>query len=344
MGKLVRFDAPRSASIVEMFDPDIRADQVRIATLYSGISAGTELTAYRGTNPYLNSRWDDGSRLFTPGAATFAYPVDGWGYEEVGEVVEVGGDAQGVAVGDVIWGAWGHRETVIRSAGYASARILDPTVPPIRGIFSHIGAIALNGVLDADIHVGETVAVFGAGVPGQLAGQLARLNGARVIAIDREPTRLAIAEKLGADHVIDASAGGVAEQIRDLTDGHGADVCLEYSGVYPALHEAIRSVAYNSRVVVGGFFQGDGQGLRLGEEAHHNRVQLVVSQISGVAPHLQHRWNEYRLQKTAIGLAGSGRLDVESLISRRVPADDAPQAFDLLDRDPSAALQIVLEY
>jgi 2-desacetyl-2-hydroxyethyl bacteriochlorophyllide A dehydrogenase len=344
VAKVVRFDGPRSASVIDTPEPEMAADQVRIRTLYSGISAGTELTAYRGTNPYLNSRWDNESRLFVPGDSTFAYPVDGWGYEEVGEVVEAGAEVTGVRVGDVIWGAWGHRERVVRSADYARARILPTGAPSIRGIFSHIGAIALNGILDADIHVGEMVAVFGVGVPGQLVAQLARLNGATVIAVDREPTRLEMATRLGAHHVIDAAAGSVAEQIRDLTDGHGADVCLEYSGAYPALHEAIRSVAYSSRVVVGGFFQGDGQGLRLGEEAHHNRVQLTVSQISGVAPHLQHRWNEYRLQRTAVDLAVSGRLEVEPLISRRVPADDAPGAFDLLDRDPSAALQIVLEY
>jgi len=303
MGRTVRFDGPRSATVVDLPDSDVEPDQVRIRTLFSGISAGTELTAYRGTNPYLNSRWDDASRLFLPGDTSFAYPIDGWGYEEVGEVVEVGAGVDDVVAGDIIWGAWGHRESVVRPARYAAARVLTPGVPAIRGIFSHIGAIALNGVLDADIHVGETVAVFGAGVPGQLAGQLARLNGGRVIAIDREPSRLDIATKLGADHVIDATAGRVAEQIRDLTDGRGADVCLEYSGAHSGLHEAIRSVAYNSRVVVGGFYQGDGQGLRLGEEAHHNRVQLIVSQISGVAPHLQHRWDEYRLQKTAIELA-----------------------------------------
>ena len=68
---------------------------MRIATLYSGISAGTELTAYRGSNPYLNKKWDEDRRLFVDGSTSFAYPVDGWGYEEVGEVVEVAEDAEG---------------------------------------------------------------------------------------------------------------------------------------------------------------------------------------------------------------------------------------------------------
>ena len=56
------------------------------------------------------------------------------------------------------------------------------------------------------------------------------------------------------------------------------------TGNYRALHEAIRSVAYSSRVCAAGFMQGEGLGLRLGEEFHHNRVQVVCSQISGVAP------------------------------------------------------------
>ena len=182
MAKLVRFDAPRSASVVDAPEPDMAADQVRIRTLFSGISAGTELTAYRGTNPYLNSRWDDDARLFVPGKSTFEYPVDGWGYEEVGEVVEVGAEAEGVQLGDVIWGAWGHREIVVRSAKYAAHASCLPGRRPIRGIFSHIGAIALNGILDADIHVGETVAVFGVGVPGptrRAARQAERRTGHR---------------------------------------------------------------------------------------------------------------------------------------------------------------------
>ena len=75
---------------------------------------------------------------------------------------------------------------------------------PRIGIFSQIGAIALNVVLDADIHVGETVAVFGLGVPGQIAAQLARLNGGRVIAVDGIAGRRELAAKLGADEVLDA--------------------------------------------------------------------------------------------------------------------------------------------
>ena len=138
--------------------------------------------------------------------------------------------------------------------------------------------------------------------------------------------------------------GQVAERIRDLTDGRGADVCLEVTGNYRALHEAIRSVAYSSRVCAAGFMQGDGVGLRLGEEFHHNRVQVVCSQISGVSPALQHRWDEYRLASTAIDLAARGRLRVTELISHTMPLAQAPEAFELLDTRPQDALQVVLTF
>ena len=317
---------------------------MRIATLYSGISAGTELTAYRGSNPYLNKKWDEDRRLFVDGSTSFSYPVDGWGYEEVGEVVEVAEDAKDVSVGDRIWGTWGHRAFTVQDAERASRRILAPDVDPRVGIFSQIGAIGLNVVLDADIHIGETVAVFGLGVPGQIAAQLARLNGARVIGVDAIAARRDLASELGADLVLDSGEGAVAERIRELTDGRGADVCLEVTGNYRALHEAIRSVAYSSRVCAAGFMQGDGVGLRLGEEFHHNRVQVICSQISGVSPCCS-------TAGTATGSPGprstsppSGRLRLTELISHTMPIEQAPEAFQLLDEHPEQALQVVLTF
>lgn len=344
MPSVVRFTSPHQAEVIEEELAPLGADEVRLRTLYSGISAGTELTAYRGSNPYLTKKWDEDRRLFVDGSTSFEYPVDGWGYEEVGEVVEVGADVLDVSLGDRIWGTWGHRAFTVQRAERASRRILAPTADPRIGIFSQIAAIGLNVVLDADIHIGETVAVFGLGVPGQIAAQLARLNGGRVIAVDGIAARRDLARELGADEVVDAGQGQVAERIRDLTEGRGADVCLEITGNYRALHEAIRSVAYSSRVCAAGFMQGEGAGLRLGEEFHHNRVQLTCSQISGVAPALQHRWNEYRLAQTAMNLAESGRLRLTDLISHTMDIAQAPKAFQLLDQHPEEALQVILSF
>ena len=344
MGRLVRFTSPRLAEVVDFDEAPVGANDVRLTTLYSGISAGTELTAYRGSNPYLNSEWDAARRLFVEGDSTNSYPLDAWGYEEVGIVTEIGDDANSELMGRHVWGTWGHRSSVVRPADWVAERLMPDGPDPITGIFAKIGAIALNAVLDADIHVGETVVVFGAGVPGQIVAQLARLNGARVISVDLVPARRELAERLGASLTLDPVADDVAERVRALTANRGADVVIEMSGSYHALQEAIRTVAYGSRVVVGGFFQGSATPVRLGEEFHHNRVSVIGSQISGVAPSLQHRWDELRMSSTALELARDGRLDLASLITHTTPAEDAPAAFELLDTSPEAALQIVLDY
>lgn len=344
MGRLVRFSSPRVAEVVDVEDAPLTAGEVRLETLYSGISAGTELTAYRGSNPYLSNEWDAARRLFVPGDSTHSYPLDAWGYEEVGRVSEVGDGVDPGLVGALVWGTWGHRSSVVRPAAWVADRIMPEGLDPIVGIFAKIGAIALNAVLDADIHVGETVVVFGAGVPGQIVAQLARLNGARVISVDLVPARRKLAERLGASLTLDPAADEVAERVRALTSNRGADVVIEMSGSYHALQEAVRTAAYSSRVVVGGFFQGPATPVRLGEEFHHNRVAVIGSQISGVAPALQHRWDELRMSTTALELANERRLDLRSLITHTLPAEDAPAAFEMLDQSPEAALQVVLDY
>lgn len=89
MERVVQFTGPRQVEVAEHESADLPAGHLRVRTRYSGISAGTELTAYRGTNPYLTRTWDAEARIFRDGAAGIEYPVAGWGYSEVGEVTEV---------------------------------------------------------------------------------------------------------------------------------------------------------------------------------------------------------------------------------------------------------------
>ncbi len=215
---------------------------------------------------------------------------------------------------------------------------------PRIGIFSHIGAVALNGVHDAAIRMGDLVVVFGLGVPGQIVAQAARASGATVVGVDPVQVRRDMALELGADRVLDPTTTSIAETIKTETGGRGADVCIEVSGAAPALSEAIRTVAYSSRVVAMGFFQGEVKGLQLGEEFHHNRIELICSQISGVAPAASHRWSKLRLWQSAIRLQHEGRLNLTPLITDEVPFDDAAQLFERLDRGDPAILQSMLSF
>jgi threonine dehydrogenase-like Zn-dependent dehydrogenase len=344
MGHVVRFAAPGRVELIEVADLPLHPGGVRIATLQSGISAGTELTAYTGTNPYTRMQWDDARRLYIEGDATHPYPIDGWGYEEVGRVVEVDAAARGIALGDAVYGVWGHRSGHVADADWAAARVLPAGADPRIGVFARIGAIALNAVHDAAPRIGDVVAVFGQGVPGLLVTQLLGLCGATVIAVDAIPRRLELAKQFGAEYVVDFTVASPAEFIKDLTGGRGADASIEISGSYRALHEAIRATAYNSRVVVSGFPQGEAKGLFLGEEFHHNRIALVCSQISGTSPDLDHRWNVPRMERTVVELAAAGRVDVTSLISHTFPASEVATAFAFLTDAPHEAVQVVLDF
>jgi threonine dehydrogenase-like Zn-dependent dehydrogenase len=346
MGKVVVFTKPKTIRFESYEDPPLGPHELRVRTLYSGISAGTEMTAYRGSNPYLTKQWDPKNRLFLASPApSQPYPLSGWGYEEVGEVLEVHPAVSSLKVGDIVYGTWGHRTHHILQEDYASKRIKPQGLDPILAIYSHIGPIALNGILDANIHVGETVAVFGLGVLGQVIAQLAKLNGARVFGVDMIERRLELAKELGAiESGFNPKEGSPAEQIKALTNGRGADVTIEASGSAKALNEAVRATAYSARVVVLGFFQGEAQGLLLGEEFHHNRISLVCSQISNVDPAFSYRWDRLRLIHTIMDLQAKGSLTLRPVITHVIPFQRAAEGFQILDETPEQALQVVLDF
>jgi threonine dehydrogenase-like Zn-dependent dehydrogenase len=337
--------APRQLEFEPIADAPLGEQEVRLRTLFSGVSAGTELSQYRGTNPFMHRRWDEARRLFVEAEApSWPYPVRNLGYEEVGEIIEVGRGVADLRPGQRVYGTWGHRTHHVATADYVRDRLLPEGADPRIGIFSHIGAVALNGVHDAQIRLGDTIAVFGLGVPGQIVAQAARASGAHVIGIDPDEGRRETALSLGIDEVLDPAAASPAEAIKASTGGRGADACIEVSGATAALAEAVRAVAYSARVVAMGFFQGEAAGLRLGEEFHHNRIQLICSQISGVAPDASYRWSKPRLWRTAIDLQHAGRLSLIPLISHVIPFNQAAGLFARLDTGEPRLMQAVLDF
>jgi 2-desacetyl-2-hydroxyethyl bacteriochlorophyllide A dehydrogenase len=348
LGTVVQFTGARRVEVVDVDDEALRPGSLRVRTMYSGISAGTELTAYRGTNPYLTRRWDEQSRLFVEGGSRPRYPVVGWGYSEVGVVTEVGPEATcrpGAPVeGDIVWGIWGHRSETVVPMSTLDGHVVPQGVDPLAATFVRVGAVALNAVLAAEVNLGETVAIFGQGVIGLLATRLATLSGARVLACDALAARLAKATEFGAMSTVDVTAAGAAEEARALTGGRGADVAIELSGNHQALHEAVRAVGVGGRVVAAGFYQGEAVGLRLGEEFHHNRVELVCSQIGGPPSRLVGRWDQNRMNHTFLRLAADGAIDPLALVSHRVRVAEVASAYKLLHERPAEALQVVLDY
>ena len=343
MAYLVELTGPRVVGIRDYPVPEVGAGEVGIRTLYSGISAGTELATYRGTNPYLEKRWDPDRALFIPGATTFRYPLDVWGYSEVGVVQVLGEGVHTLEIGDVVSGIWGHRSHAAVAAERLVGHVLPVDIDPKIGTFDRVGAVALNSVLAAGPNIGETVAVFGQGVIGLLATQLLVSQGIDVLAVDNVPARLDLAEKLGATPV-SARDGDVAVHLRELAGGRGPDRVIELTGAYAALHQAIRCAGIDGTVVAAGFYQGAASALALGEEFHHNRVRLVSSQIGALPSGLRDRWTRERLHETVMRLWASGRLDPSPLISHVIPAREAAVAYQLIDQPPADLLQVLLDF
>jgi 2-desacetyl-2-hydroxyethyl bacteriochlorophyllide A dehydrogenase len=344
MPEIVQFTEPGRAELVECDPQPLTPGNVRIRTRYSGISAGTELTAFRGTNPYLTKTWDADRRIFVDGDPTFPYPVVGWGYSEVGEIVEAADDVvdADLNVGATVYGAWGHRSDAVVPVARVAGQVLPAAIEPLHGVFARVGAIALNAVLAAEPRLGETVAIFGQGVIGLLATRLATLSGADVIAIDPVRRRRDLATAFGAQAVLPADQAGAA--VRAVTGGTGADSVIELSGHYRALHEATRAVGPDARVVAAGFYQGEANGLHLGEEFHHNRVQIVASQIGATPVALGARWGPHRLGQVFLSRIARGDLDAGPLVSNVLPASAVADAFALLDGGDEQTLQVVLDF
>ncbi len=343
MPEVVSFTAPGEVALVPCEPLPLTPGSVRVRTWYSGISAGTELTAYRGSNPYLTRTWDAERRLFVDGEPSFTYPVEGWGYSEVGEVVEVADGVDAPAVGDVVHGIWGHRSEAVVAAGAVRHRVWTGQ-DAISGTFARVGSIALNAVLAGEVRLGDRVAIFGQGVIGLLATRLATLAGADVVAVDTVARRLDAARAMGAVEVVDAGVdGGAGAAVREWSGG-GVDAAIELSGSDLALHEAIRAVVVDGTVVASGFYQGGAANLRLGEEFHHNRVRIVASQISGTPVALGPRWDQPRLVRTFMEEVRRGRVDARSLVTDVVDAADVASVFARLDAGDPEIVQAVLRF
>jgi threonine dehydrogenase-like Zn-dependent dehydrogenase len=262
----------------------------------------------------------------------------------VGEIVEVGAGVSRFQVGERVHGGMSHKPTnVARDSKLYSLGDLAPEI----ALFTDPLMFAIQSVHDAEVKVGDEVAIFGMGLIGLLMVPVARLSGAaRVLAVDLIPRRLDLARAFGADTVIDPSQEtDVALAIKRDTDRKGADVAIEISGSAAALHEAVRCVRQSGLVVASAYYQGGADALRLGAEWHHNRVTMRSSMAVWDNPHRSHPlWTEKRLEETAVRLLAGGRIDTKELISHRFQYDRAPEAYQLIDERLAETVKVVLEY
>ncbi|MEJ7747986.1 MAG: zinc-binding alcohol dehydrogenase [Candidatus Limnocylindrales bacterium] len=315
--------------------------QVRVRTIRSAISPGTEMTFFGkdASNVYLHKRWNEELRLFEAGDPSMEYPLV-FGYRAAGEVVE--SRSPDVAVGHRVYGSWRHTE----STSMPARRALDQTLPEDLswddGLdLAQMGPICVNAVAHTDgAHRGASVVVFGAGPVGLITAQVVKASGvARVCVVDRLATRLAIAESLGLEPIQAVEGVDVAATLKRRHGSEGIPVALECTGSTFALHEAIRVVKRRGLVVAAGFYQGEGRGLLLGDEFHHNGIRIACAQIGNVHPST----DLAGLRGRTIELVRSGALVLGGLPRLTIPVERVADGFAALSR-PADVLQVALSY
>jgi 2-desacetyl-2-hydroxyethyl bacteriochlorophyllide A dehydrogenase len=170
-------------------------------------------------------------------------------------------------------------------------------------------ATALHALQKARLRAGESVAVFGIGGLGLSAIQLAKLLGAgRVLAVDIQPRKLALAERFGAVPVNAAQSDPVAE-IGRMTGGRGVDLALELIGLPLTMRQAVQSLAIQGRAALAGITE------KSFEVAPYAEVLNKEAEIIGVSDHLA------RELPQLLEWARRGALDLSSVISRTLPLD-----------------------
>jgi len=221
MSKIMMFEGPRKLSIKDVADKALEPKQVRIKSLYSAISHGTEMNVYRGLAPMYSRKQDFATKLFIESnEPTWQYPIP-YGYTLTGEVVECGSAVTKLNVGDKIFCYEAHGTGCVLPED-VPIRIPDG-IDPKFAVFNANLNTSLNGILDAGIRLGDRVAVFGQGVIGLMALQMAKKSGAdQVVVIDMFGKRLELSKKLGADVTVNpAKCKDVALEIKKATANQG---------------------------------------------------------------------------------------------------------------------------
>jgi predicted dehydrogenase len=273
------------------------------------------------------------------------------GYCNVGTVLEVGEGVTGFAVGDRVASNGKHAEVVCVPKNLC-AKVPD-SVSDEAAAFTVIGSIALQGIRLAQPTLGESVVVTGLGLIGLVAVQLLRANGCRVLGVDLDSGKCALARQLGAE-AVDLSRGeDPVAAAMTFSRGRGVDavVVTASSRSSEPIHLAALMCRKKGRIVLVGV-----TGLELSRAAFFEkelsfqvscsygpgRYDPVYEEKGHDYPVGHVRWTEQRNFEAVLDMMADGRIDVLPLISHRFALEQAKEAYKLVSG--GSALGIVLSY
>lgn len=346
MAKRLIIAAPGRAAYetVKLSQPGL--GEIRVKALLSAISHGTEMAAFMGTSPFIRDTITP-QRYFIPKPADAEpfYPFRWCGYDLVGTVTAVGPEVTGYAVGDRLFLPIPHQNECVVKVPNAEYQKLRPGTAPEDAIMASLATVAFVAVQDAEVKLGDVVCVVGGGAVGQLAVQVAFLQGAgRVFLVEPNAARRQLAASVSAVEPVDPGPALAVQTILERTGGTPPDVVIECSGKVKALQSAIQIAGLAGTVVAAGFYTESCQDLRLDYEFLHNRVTIKASMgVWGCPSRWPLTWNRARSLRTVMSLIEAGKFRFDGFVSLRVPFAEAQRAYETI-RDNPQHLKVVLTY
>lgn len=340
--ELIAID-PSQPALREYRDAEPGENQAFIRTEFTACKHGTEAAMFHGDARWMQKRYDPVLRLFVdPDRPIQGFPIT-LGNMFVGVVEKIGPKVTAVQPGDRVFGHAGARDSY--TLPVQRLRKVPAGVTPQEIVCLDPTEFAYGAVRDGHVRIGDTVGVFGLGAIGLMAVQLAKLAGAaKVFAIDVVESRRKIALDLGADAAYDPRLLDVALELRKATNGIGLDVAIEYSGAPSALNDAVRSVGYGGTVAEGAVCKPSSAALRLGDEFHWNRTNIISTRACS-EPTLDHpRWNRDRIFESGLQLFIAKRLKADPIVQPIVPFAQAADAYAMIDKDPERYIKLAFTH
>ncbi len=301
-----------------------RSGEATLATLWSGVSRGTERLVFNGQVPVseyqrMRAPMQDGD---------FPFPVK-YGYCAVALVDQGPADLLGKAV----FCLHPHQNRFV--APLDRLTLLPPDLSTRRAILAANMETALNAVWDSAAGPGDRIVVVGAGVLGLLVTYLVgRLPGAQVCVVDLDSTRAVIAESFGAEFITPA----------EFQDAHhaGADVVFHTSASAAGLALALSAGGLEARIVELSWYGDGAPAIPLGGAFHSSRLRMISSQVGHIAATRRPRWSYARRLAKALELLDDDRLD--ALITGEVAFDELPEALPQMLSPGAPGLATAIRY
>jgi len=300
--------------------PARKNTEILVKASYGAISRGTETLVFDGHVP--SSQYDAMRAPFQQG--DFPGPVK-YGYVSVGTVL----DGPTSRIGTSVFCLHPHQDIYVVPAD--AALPIPVEVSPRRAVLAANMETAINGLWDSNASIGDRIVVIGAGVVGCLVAALAvRIPGTKVMLVDIDPTKAAIAATLGA---------GFAAPDEAPSD---VDLVIHASGNPAGLQTALSLAGFEATILEMSWFGNRPASLSLGEAFHAKRLTLKSSQVGHVPAERRARWSYRRRLAKALDLLADPVFD--ALITSECAFEDLPQTMEGLTRQTTSPLCQLIVY